>query len=145
MKKYVHNLKGLKIKDVITGSLNSSIIQIIFDDSTEDGCYLMINCSWRLSQSEKILTGWNDIYDSVNSNYKTQLDNLIGSTVMSIRINAMNDLKISFNSNKQLDIFSDLYSFKKDNDYENWDFCLPKLNICYSVSNDGSVIKMAHS
>lgn len=135
IKNELSKLEGCLIKKVIPGSFNSSIIELLIENSDKEEVVLMIKCSWRLSQKNKVLTGWNDPYYSDESNFYVQMKNIVGHAILAAQINELNDIDFLLNE-KKLTIFSDLYSSDFDEETENWDFSVPHRNICYSaISN----------
>ena len=128
-------LKGCTIKDVVLGSLNSSIIELVIENIEKEEVFLMIYCSWRLSNADKILTGWNDKFASEDTNFCKQLKGIIGHTIIDAKIGALKDIDFQLDS-KRLFVFSDLFSSDIDDVNPNWDFCIPSKNICYSALSD---------
>ncbi len=140
MKREVLNLKGGVITKVVLGSLRSSVIELVFKNTKEEEVSLMIYCSWRLSQNNSILTGWNDDYDSNDTNYSRHLINLVGHTVKFIKVNKLHDIELALND-KILYIFSDLYNNRINSKTENWDLSIPMRNITYSALSDNELVK----
>jgi hypothetical protein len=133
-------IEGRIIKKVIPGSLNSSIIKLVIENTESETISLMIHCCWRLSQGNCVLTGWNDKYDSVDTNYCKQLSNIIGQTITSVTVTNLCDIIMKIDD-KVLYVFSDLYSTDEQYEFENWTLCVPNRNLCYSASNDNSVVE----
>jgi hypothetical protein len=132
-------LNGCRISNIKPGALESSIIELFINNNENIEVSLMIYCSWRLSQGTTLLTGWNDIYSSNESNFYIQLMYLKEKTINSININELNDLEILIEG-KKLTVFSDLFSHNGQENSENWDLCIPINDICYSSMSDNTIL-----
>jgi hypothetical protein len=131
IKNELTKLEGCLLKKVTPSTLNSSIIELVIENSNKEEVLIMIYCSWRLSQKSKILTGWNDPYYSNESNYFKQITSLVGHAVIVAQISDLFDITLLLND-KKLTVFCDLFSTETEEEYENWDLCIPDRNICYS-------------
>ncbi len=128
----IKEIKAAKIDKIIAGGANGSII--LFDlIKGSDKYVLYIYCTWRLSLSDKILTGWNDS-DTI---FVKELHKLKGEIINVVTSSELGDFTLFFINGIKLEVFCDITSNIEDTSIEeNWSLCNISKNQCYNFTNN---------
>jgi hypothetical protein len=122
---------GKLVTSVIAGGSNGSIIILDFGVNEFS---LFVYSSWRISHQGQILATSQDNNAPLTGVITVQAKELTDDKIKKIELGPFVDLKITFESSKMLDIFSDLA--KDDITNQNWSYANKKENVCYNANNN---------
>ena len=126
----IQKIKNSKTSQVKIGANTGSIFSIDF----ENGLFLMVYASWRISKEGEILTSWRGT-DSENLNMHKILKSLEGDKVIKIELSDFYDITLIFEKGSTLTIFCD---FNPDYSFDTCWFLQTDKNT-YSVNNRNAV------
>ena len=100
-------LVGTTVKKINAGTGTGSIFNIVFQNAKDaiidTEHVLMVFCSWRLSNSNKIICTSREDEQTIQS----ELSKLLDLTAKHLKIKKFNDVSIAFDLGYKLDVFCD--------------------------------------
>jgi hypothetical protein len=136
MKNKIQLLNGKKISDISCGDGVGSTFILIFEKN--ENFKLSVNCSWRIFVENTIITS---SLESNENQIPEGLNNIKGTKVISIIINELNDLTLSFDNNFTLNIFCDITDKIENYFTSNWFLSFEDLEIVLIANNKSCLIE----
>lgn len=136
MKNEIQLLTDKKISDISCGDGVGSTFILIFEEN--ENFKLSVNCSWRIVLGNTIITS---SLESNENQIPEGLNNILGAKVISIILNELNDLTLSFDNNFTLNIFCDITDKIENYFTSNWFLSFEDLEIVIIANNKGCLIE----
>lgn len=136
----IHKLLSLAVGETVVHSLTGGAAGSIWALRFENNSSFMIYCAWRIECNEKVITTSCDDATPLVGRMNVNVQKMTGKKLLSYTLSKQNDLILYFDYNFIIRMFCniglELENTKEGCCDENWDFCIPSLDIAVSATTD---------